>query len=100
MDNQTNRITDRNFKLGFDDSNKLPSYVAIYEALRKYENAVEDAVKNNQTGDNQMTKVENFAEIEMREITKQAIEQNTYVCGADGKLCGLPREALPFPCQK
>lgn len=31
------RLTDDNFKLGFDDSNKLPSYESIYERLRYYE---------------------------------------------------------------
>ena len=35
----TERLTDKNFRLGFDDSNKLPSYEAIYERLRKYETA-------------------------------------------------------------
>lgn len=38
----TERVTDKNFRLGFDDSNKLPSYEAIYERLRKYENAEEE----------------------------------------------------------
>ena len=38
----TERLTDKNFRLGFDDSNKLPSYEAIYERLRKYEDAEED----------------------------------------------------------
>ena len=38
----TERLTDKNFRLGFDDSNKLPSYEAIYERLRKYENAEEE----------------------------------------------------------
>ena len=36
------RLTDKNFRLGFDDNNKLPSYEAIYERLRKYENAEEE----------------------------------------------------------
>lgn len=36
------RLTERDFKLGYDDSNKLPSYVAIYEKLRVYENQEED----------------------------------------------------------
>lgn len=35
------RLTDKNFRLGFDDSDKLPSYVAIYERLREYENLEE-----------------------------------------------------------
>lgn len=36
------RLTDKNFRIGFDDSNKLPSYVSIYEKLREYENKAED----------------------------------------------------------
>ncbi|MDD5022096.1 MAG: hypothetical protein PHR82_08240 [Endomicrobiaceae bacterium] len=36
------RLTDRNFKLGFDDSNELPSYEGIYEALRNRENDAEE----------------------------------------------------------
>lgn len=36
------RLTEKNFRLGFDDSNKLPSYVAIYERLREYENQEEN----------------------------------------------------------
>lgn len=35
------RLTDKNFRIGFDDSDKLPSYVAIYERLREYENLEE-----------------------------------------------------------
>ncbi len=35
------RLTERDFRLGFDDSNKLPSYETIYERLRKYENLEE-----------------------------------------------------------
>lgn len=31
------RLTEDNFSLGFDDSNKLPSYESIYERLRYYE---------------------------------------------------------------
>lgn len=31
------RLTDRCFKFGFDDSSKLPSYETIYEKLREYE---------------------------------------------------------------
>lgn len=43
------RLTDKNFRIGFDDSNKLPSYVAIYERLREYENKEEDKKdKNNE----------------------------------------------------
>lgn len=38
----TERLTDKNFQLGFDDSNKLPSYEAVYERLRKYETAEGD----------------------------------------------------------
>ena len=36
------RLTERDFRLGFDDSNKLPSYEAVYERLREYENAEQD----------------------------------------------------------
>ena len=32
------RLIERDIKLGFVDSNTLPSYKAIYEQLRKYEN--------------------------------------------------------------
>lgn len=35
------RLTDKNSRIGFDDSDKLPSYVAIYERLRDYENLEE-----------------------------------------------------------
>ncbi len=35
------RLTDKNFRIGFDDSNKLPSYAALYERLREYENLEE-----------------------------------------------------------
>lgn len=38
----TERLTQNNFRLGFDDSNKLPGYEAIYEKIRKYENAEEE----------------------------------------------------------
>ena len=34
-----------------------------------------------------------------RKLIEQAIKKNTYICGADGKLCGLSRDALPYPCQ-
>lgn len=36
---------------------------------------------------------------EQRELIEQANNMNTYICGADGKICGLPKEALPYPCQ-
>lgn len=36
------RLTDRYFKLGFDDSSQLPSYTAAYEKLREYENEMEE----------------------------------------------------------
>lgn len=36
------RLTERDFRLGFDDSIKLPSYEAVYERLREYENAEQD----------------------------------------------------------
>lgn len=32
---------DKDFRIGFDNSNKLPSYVAIYERLRNYEDLEE-----------------------------------------------------------
>ncbi len=35
------RLTDKNFRIGFDDSNELPSYVSIYEKLRNYEDLEE-----------------------------------------------------------
>lgn len=41
------RLTERNFRLGFDDSSKLPSYESIYERLRKYENSEEDKEAEN-----------------------------------------------------
>ncbi len=40
-----------------------------------------------------------YTEAEQREVIERAIKMNTYVCGADSEVCGLPREALPFPCQ-
>lgn len=36
------RLTDRNFRIGFGNSDKLPNYVSIYEKLREYENKEED----------------------------------------------------------
>ena len=36
------RLTECNFKLGYDDSNRLPSYESIYEKLRSYETAEEE----------------------------------------------------------
>jgi hypothetical protein len=36
---------------------------------------------------------------ERRNLIEQAYKANTYICGADGALCGLPKEALPYPCQ-
>ena len=38
----TERLSEKNFRLGFDDSNKLPGYEAIYEKLRKYETSEEE----------------------------------------------------------
>lgn len=35
------RLTERDFRLGFHDSNKLPSYVSVYERLREYEDLEE-----------------------------------------------------------
>lgn len=35
---------------------------------------------------------------EQRKLIDQANKENTYICGADGKLCGLPRETKVFPC--
>lgn len=32
------RLTNENYKLGFCDSNTLPSYVALYERLQAIEN--------------------------------------------------------------
>ena len=36
------RLTGRDVRLGFVDSDTLPSYVAIYEKLQEYENMLED----------------------------------------------------------
>ena len=36
------RLTGRDIKLGFVDSNTLPSYEELYEHLWKYENLIED----------------------------------------------------------
>lgn len=36
------RLTGRDIKLGFVDSDTLPSYMSIYEKLREYENLLED----------------------------------------------------------
>lgn len=36
------RLTGRDVKLGFVDSDTLPSYATIYEQLQKYENLFED----------------------------------------------------------
>ena len=36
------RLTGRDTKLGFVDSNTLPSYVAIYKKLQEFENLLED----------------------------------------------------------
>ena len=38
----TERLSEKSFRIGFDDSNKLPGYEAIYEKLRKYENAEDE----------------------------------------------------------
>ena len=38
----TERLTQNNFRIGFDDSNRLPSYEPIYEKLREYETAEEE----------------------------------------------------------
>ena len=40
-----------------------------------------------------------YTEAKQRELIERAIKMNTYVCGADNELCGLSRDALPFPCQ-
>lgn len=40
-----------------------------------------------------------YTDVEQRELIEQAIKANTYICGADGEICGLSREALPYPCQ-
>ena len=36
------RLTGRDIKLGFVDNSTPPSYVALYEKLREYENSIED----------------------------------------------------------
>lgn len=38
----TERLTQNNFRIGFDDSNRLPSYEPIYEKLREYETAEDE----------------------------------------------------------
>lgn len=38
-------------------------------------------------------------EEEQRKLVEEAIAKNTYICGGDGKLCGLPRETVKFPCK-
>lgn len=40
--NGMKRLTGRDIKLGYVDSNTLPSYTALYEQLREYENLLED----------------------------------------------------------
>lgn len=45
------RLTERDFRIGFDDSDRLPSYVAIYERLREYENREEDGESEEKTKD-------------------------------------------------
>jgi hypothetical protein len=37
---------------------------------------------------------------EVKTLIEQAKAANTYICGADGKLCGRPIDGLPFPCQQ
>lgn len=34
------------------------------------------------------------------ELIEECKRKNTYICGSDGKLCGIARELLPFPCHK
>lgn len=46
------RLTERGFRIGFDDSGRLPSYTSIYERLREYENQEEDKESKGE-GDNQ-----------------------------------------------
>ncbi len=35
------RLIEKDFRLGFDDSSRLPSYVSIYEKLKNYEDLEE-----------------------------------------------------------
>lgn len=40
-----------------------------------------------------------YTEEYQRKLIEQTTEMNTYICGADGKPCGLSRDTLPYPCQ-
>ena len=37
---------------------------------------------------------------EVKTLIEQAKAANTYICGADGKLCGMARTNTPFPCKQ
>jgi hypothetical protein len=37
---------------------------------------------------------------EVKTLIEQAKEVDTYICGADGKLCGMARNNTPFPCKQ
>ena len=68
------RLTDKNFRIGFDDSDKLPSYVAIYERLRDYENLEEQGKLLKlpcAVGDTVYVKMqfEGYVEAEVRDFT-------------------------------
>lgn len=42
-----------------------------------------------------------FTEKEMNILCREAEVKNTYICGCDGKLCGLSRNRTnKFPCDK
>ena len=37
---------------------------------------------------------------EQEKLIEIAKKENTYICGVDGLICGIPKEKLPFPCQE
>lgn len=40
----------------------------------------------------------NYTDKKQKELIEMAKKNDTYICGADGKLCGIKKENLPFPC--
>ena len=37
---------------------------------------------------------------EQQKLIDNAKNKNTYICGADGLICGISKKKLPFPCQE